>query len=258
MRYFTIVLLFVLIPLFAFMELPKIIEYKCLHSIDYVKEKYEVTIHGIDCLFYPARNPKRLWVLFNGATVNRYTMWSWFWREDEAWEDTAFLFLKDDQIRWYFGTQDKPLTQTYCDITRQVMQQCNLSNNQVFTIGHSMGGYAAIYFGLQLQVKGIFALRPQIDWQNAVQFFSVKKLRDVWVDLDQLIKQSVHLPLFFLQFGEFGPDKDAGLQFVDALLKKNTLFFVQKMDNLLHTGYRPDKKFIEQMLYFMEQITTNC
>ena len=47
-------------------------------------------------MFYPAKKAVRLVIIFNGATKNRYMMFSHFWNNKEVWPDTAYLFLKDD------------------------------------------------------------------------------------------------------------------------------------------------------------------
>jgi len=222
--------------------------------MDYVKSKYQIALHGIDCLWYPAKNPKQLWVLCNGATANRYTMWSWFWDADESWDDVSYLFLKDDQIRWYLGTAEQPLTDTYCAIITEVMQKSHLTSNDVFTIGHSMGGYAALHFGLLLGVKGILALRPQIDWFNGIQFFSIKKLADLWVNINDLILTSAQVPSIYLQFGEFGPDKGAGETCINALLEKEAFMMIEKTLNTSHTGYHPTKDYLVSITNCLAQL----
>jgi hypothetical protein len=233
----------------------EIAEYKTDSAlIAYVKNKYEHTLDDIEFLYYPAQHPKRLYVLCNGATVGKYTMWSWFWRSDEAWEESAYLFLKDDAIRWYLGTVEKPLTETYCSIITTVTNWCGLTPKEVFTIGHSMGGYAAIHFALLLGLRGVFALRPQIDWEYGTQYFSIKKLEKIWIDLDQLLLASAHIPIVYLQFGEFGPDKGAAQKFLNALITKNGFVILEKTGNSSHTGYHPTKEHIETTLLYMEKV----
>ncbi len=218
--------------------------------IEYVKKKYEHTMHGIDYLLYPAKKPKQLWVLFNGATP-RYTMWSWFWRDDESWDDVAYLFLKDDDVRWYLGSVESPKTAIYRDIITSVMQSLGIDSSQICTIGHSMGGYAALYYGLKLSAACMYVFRPQVTWDAAISYYSVKKLRDIWVDIDKLVHAQSKVPCLYVQYGEFMPDKLAGNALVDAYAEKHTLMVVERTNHPEHIGYHPTKKQLEETVDFL-------
>ena len=222
--------------------------------IEYVKSKYEYTVNGMNCLFYPARKPRRLYIFFNGATKGKYTMWSWFWNTSESWNHTAYLFLKDDSKRWYLGSEQESLVPRYTSVIRYFMKKCHLGCESVYTIGHSMGGYAAIYYALLLGLRGVFAFRAQIDYKSAIQHFTVSKLKNVWEDLDKLITATSSLPLFYIQFGEFLPDKNAATNFIDSLRERQSIFIVQKTLNVNHVGYHPKKEFIERTLRYFEDI----
>jgi pimeloyl-ACP methyl ester carboxylesterase len=192
-----------------------------------------------------------MWVLFNGATVNRYTMWSWFWHDDEQWTDTAYLFLKDDDIRWYLGTYDNPKTPLYCDLISYIMNSYNLAPKDLCFIGHSMGGYAALYYGLKLGVGAVYAFRPQVTWDAAVLFYSIKKLKDVWIDLDVFAQHVTSVPAVYLQYGEFEPDTLAGHTLVDSLQTRYTRFIVEHTDHKEHIGYYPTKEHIEATITYL-------
>lgn len=220
-------------------------------QIAQVKSRYEHTMHGIDYLLYPAKNPKQLWVLFNGATVGKYTMWSWFWRDDECWDEVAYLFLKDDDILWYLGTKQEPKTAIYCDIITTVMQSLGLQSSQVCTIGHSMGGYAALYYGLLLQAGCMYIFRPQVTWDAAVTYYSVKKLKEVWIDLDALARTQGYVPRLYLQYGEFLPDKLAGKALIDAYTEKQSFMVVERTEHPEHIGFHPTKEQIENTITFL-------
>lgn len=219
--------------------------------IAYVKSNYEHTMHGLEYLLYPAKHPKQLWVLFNGATPGKYTMWSWFWRDDEKWDETAYLFLKDDDIRWYLGSAEAPKAETYLAIITTVMQSLGLEPSQVCTIGHSMGGYAALYYGLLLQAGCIYTFRPQVAWDAAVTYYSIKKLRDVWVDIDTLVREQPTTPRLYLQYGEFMPDKLSGKALIDAYTERHGVMVVERTDHPEHLGFHPTKEQIEKTITFL-------
>lgn len=216
-----------------------------------VKSKYEHTLHGIDYLLYPAQNPKQLWILFNGATPGKYTMWSWFWRDDEKWDEVAYLFLKDDDIRWYLGSMEEQKTPIYCDIITTVMQELGLEPSQLCTIGHSMGGYAALYYGLLLQAGSVYTFRPQVTWEAAATYYSVKKLRDIWVDIDALVRTQPEIPRLYLQYGEFMSDKLSGKALIDSYTERHGLMIVERTDHPEHIGYHPTKEQIETTIAFL-------
>ena len=223
-------------------------------KIEYVKNKYQQTLFGQDCLFYPATNPERLWILFGGRSLNLYTMWSWFWREDEQWENTAYLFLKDDSFSWYLGSPTDSLIENSSNIIKHFTDKCGLSNDHVFSIGHSMGGYAALFYGITLGFKGIFAFRPQIDWLNALRYFAVSELSSIWQDIDFLLKQSNKPPYIYIQYGEFPPDKDAALKLVNVMKEKESIGIIQKTMNTNHVGFNPTKEFIKRTLDYFDNI----
>lgn len=219
--------------------------------ITYVKSAYEHSLHGIEYLVYPAKSPKRLLVLFNGATPGKYTMWSWFWRDDEAWYDTVYLFLKDDDVRWYLGSESNPKTDLYMDIITSVMYSFGLEPSQICTVGHSMGGYAALYYGLLLHAGCIYVFRPQVTWDAAATYYSVKKLKDVWVDIDALVRNGDVVPRLYLQYGEFMPDKLAGKALIDAYAEKHGIFIVERTEHPEHVGFHPTKEQIEATVNFL-------
>jgi|GEM_PF-4090989 len=219
--------------------------------ITYVKSKYEHTKHGLSYLLYPAKTPKQLWVLFNGATVGKYTMWSWFWRDDQAWDDIAYLFLKDDDIRWYLGSVEEPKTPLYYDIIMTVLQQLRLEQSQLCMIGHSMGGYAALYYGLLLGAGCVYVFRPQVTWDAAALYYSVKKLEDVWTDIDVLARSVENLPALYLQYGEFLSDKLSGKALVDVYAERQGLLLLERTAHEEHVGFHPTKEQIEGTIAFM-------
>lgn len=223
--------------------------------ITYVKSTYEHTHAGLSYLLYPARQPKQLWVLFNGATAGKYTMWSWFWRDDEQWDDSAYLFLKDDDIRWYLGSAEEPKTPVYQELIMAVLQQLGLAPAQLCMIGHSMGGYAALYYGLLLGAGSVYVFRPQVTWDAAALYYSVKKLEDIWVDIDVLAHSVATLPALYLQYGEFVPDKLGGKALVDTYAERQGLLLLERTAHPEHVGFHPTKEQIETTIAFMTNYT---
>lgn len=129
----------------------------------YVRGKYKVHMLGQHGIYFPCEKAKRLLVLFSSMGKDRYDRYSWFWQEDEHWAETAYLFLKDDSFNYFLGDDEKPLTQTFRKIILHHMVLANVKEEQVFTVGGSMGGYAAIYYASLMQLNGAIVSNPQLD-----------------------------------------------------------------------------------------------
>jgi hypothetical protein len=233
--------------------------YEVNHKIAYVKKKYEHTLYGQECLFYPAKNPKRMLISFCGAMKNIYSMWSWFWLDSEDWQETAYLFLKDETFSWYLGNDTKSLVDDYIHIIKYFMDVAQLHKDQVFTVGRSMGGYAAIYYATILGLKGAIALNTQVDKESAITQFSqvsytfgIANTENQWVDLDMVVAQYDKVPSISLNCGSFIRDKLAAHKLLNTLKEKNSLVIFRKTPLLIHSPFGCTKKFIENEINFME------
>lgn len=115
-------------------------------QVDYIIKKYECIKFGKPHLFYPAKNPKRLLIVFAGAGAKgQYNLFSWYWRDDENWADVAYLFLRDDDVCWYIGNNEQDFIPDYSNLIRHYINTCKLDNSNVYTIGSSMGGMVQFF-----------------------------------------------------------------------------------------------------------------
>jgi len=224
--------------------------------IQYVLNKYQHKICNRDCLFYPAKNPKRLLISFNGVAKNKYMMWSWFWKEDENWDDTAYLFLKDDDTCWYLGNNQQSFVQDYSTIINHFIAQCKISNENVFTIGGSMGGYAAIFYATTLGLKGAIAINPQVDrksWKLKVRGFD--DIGRQWRDLQQVVGSSQKIPFISLIYSYHIRDKSAGNILLETLKEKGALTLLRRHNSREHTGDAGiTKEFVEGEIRYFESL----
>lgn len=220
-----------------------------------VLDNFEVELFGKKHLFFAASSPKKLVVVFNGATRNRYSMWSYFYNEKHNWNDTSYLFLKEgddpDYFWWYLKDEE-----AYGNIIEHYISSQGLNPKDVVTMGSSMGGYASMYFGLKLKVQGCIGFRPQIDYLSASQFFTIGRLKDLWVDLDCLIDQCSEdqLPMMYLNYSDFAHDKLAAYHWIDSLKKKKTLSIIHPVSGPDHVSWNPDKEFVQNVIDFMYSI----
>ncbi len=204
---------------------------------NYILKEYEVTMLGKQHLFYPAKQAKRLLIFFNGARKNKYIMWSWFWNDKEIWTDTAYLFLKDDDICWYLGNNEKSFIQDYSNIINHYINVCKLTKDKVFTIGGSMGGYAAIFYATLLGLKGAIALNPQVNKiNNDTTRFFIQNTGDKWQDLDVVIRTYPVIPNISLIFGAYPSDQAACYALIDEAKHKTPLLIIRRHPSTHHSG----------------------
>jgi hypothetical protein len=223
-------------------------------DIKYVLKKYERIINGKHCLVYPATNPKRLVISFAYAVPGRYGSWSWFWREDEKWTDTAYLFLRDDNSTWYVGTRDKPEFLNYCAIINQFLKNYKLQPNQVFAFGASAGGYAALTFATFLGFKAAIVDIPNFDpesWNNFSPY-PVIKPNLAWINLKDLILKTPKIPYISVHYGNWPGDIQAAHRLLDVLKQKKSTFNIRRTSLKDHAAFTINKAFVEKEIAYIE------
>lgn len=237
-------------------SLPKFSETK----MNYIKRKYEHTLFGKEHLFYPAKNPRRLLVVFNGAgAIGRYSMFSWYWKDDEQWSDTAYLFLRDDELCWYLGNNQSDFVQDYSNLIKHYIDVCKLKNDSVFTIGGSMGGYGALFYATVLGLKGVIAVNPQANKaSNDITRFGINNTGNRWQDLDMVIKNSTTAPSVFLIYGNDPRDIAASDSLIEVLKEKAPVLIIRRHESEKHAIARLifSKELIEDGISFIEKQRT--
>ncbi|GAA4650101.1 hypothetical protein GCM10023116_23840 [Kistimonas scapharcae] len=225
---------------------------------DYVRNKYGFHSLGQYGIFYPSENASRLLILFSSMGKDRYDRYSWFWNECERWDDTAYLFLKDDTFCYFLGSDERPLEQTFRKIILNHMESCGVNNKQVFTVGASMGGYAALYYASLMDFNGAIVSNPQIDYASARchEFQNwerqIRTMGAQWYDLnDFLCKRKA--PKVYIEYGNYLADKCAAEKLISTLDKKNSLYIVRKTDWSGHTVDSLKKETITSAITFFEQ-----
>ncbi|GLK80398.1 hypothetical protein [Methylopila turkensis] len=74
------------------------------------------------------------------------------------------LFVKDETRRWYnFGLKgfSDSMDDTSAKIGRVINERFGKNGLPLITLGNSMGGYAALYFGERLKAQYVLAIVPQ-------------------------------------------------------------------------------------------------
>lgn len=229
----------------------------------YILNKYEKSFDNIDYLIYPTcdkNRAKRLMIFFSGFSGRKtYNRFSWFWDETEKWEqDTVYLFLNDLSETWYVGTPEEPRFDTYIKIIDNVIKEYAISKNSVFTVGGSMGGYAAILFAFKMKLKGCVAVHPQITYKATRKYINdsweqkIRACKHLFYDLTDYIFKTDHRPLIYIEYGMAQTDIEACEEFINALQKNECLCIFRKSANPSHNTNNPSLETVKNLIYFFE------
>lgn len=221
----------------------------------YVREKYELKMLGRDLVFYPGKNPNYLYVFFSSMGYDKYDRYSWYWDETEEWNrDFACLFLKDDDFNYFVGTDEKGLKHTYMKIISHFMK--DISKENVFVVGSSMGGYAALYYSIILELKAAIVGNPQIT-RNAAEKHSlenwrraIKECGSQFINITDLIDRNFDkkLPLVYFEYSSYPADKVAAEEFISVYSQYETTMFVKKRESKDHSSLFFKKEHLDKII----------
>jgi hypothetical protein len=228
---------------------------------DYVRKKYGFTYLGLSCIYYPCEKAKRLLVFFSSMDKDRFDRYSWFWHTDEIWIDTAYLFIKDDSFHYFLGTDEKSMKDSVRKTIQFYMTKCNVIDEQVFCVGNSMGGYAAIYFALYAGLRGAIVCNPQVNYRAAQMHEyanwerHIREMGTQWYDLDVFYHKygSKQKPAFYLEYGDYMADKQAAESLISSLIEQECLLIVRKTKWTGHTVNALLKQTIENAINYFEK-----
>ncbi len=223
-------------------------------NAQYVLSKYEKIVEGRNCVYYPAKNPKRMVISFSYAVFGAYAMWSWFWKDTEDWDDTAYLFLRDDMITWYVGTKTAPSILMFKSIIDHFLSLSGLTYDKCFSMGSSAGGYGALLYAIALGFKGAMVEVPTFDkdlWNYAVGWEQIRPDFQ-WVDLSILLKHVTKFPHISVQYGNWPGDMLCCGKMVDVLRETKCPFTVWRTSMPNHYTAM-NKAFIEKEIAHIER-----
>ncbi|MFD3248670.1 hypothetical protein [Rahnella aquatilis] len=230
---------------------------------EYVREKYKVAMLGIEGIYFPCANAKRLMVFFSSMGKDRFDRYSWYWEKNEIWEDTAYLFIKDDSFHYFLGTDDKPMKDSVRKVITYYQEQSNTNNELTYMVGGSMGGYAAIYFAFYTNARAAIVANPQISYKAARmhQFQnwerSIREMGSQWYDLDDFSKKYDVKPAIYIEYGNYMADKKGCESLISSLIEEECLLIIRKEKWEGHTVNSLFKKTIENAVFFFENEPKN-
>ena len=142
-----------------------------------------------------------------------------------------YIILKDDSQRFYLGDDSEAYNIRHFRFFIDILKSKNIDIDRVITLGSSMGGYAALYYGFWLGVKGIIAINPQTTYaaarRHSLQNWErqIRATGTAWVDLDQFIFRFDHKPIVFLEHSNYPADSAAADSLVFAMTERRIDYF---------------------------------
>lgn len=185
-------------------------------------DKLKIKFDGIDGIMIGGTNPSRCIIAFSSMNKGKFERWSWFQELHDEGNQDLYIILKDDSQHYYLGTDDHPTSMKHYRFFQQILETYNLNMNNVFMLGSSMGGYAALYYGFWLGAKGIVAVNPQTTYaasrMHSLQLWErmIRETGHAWVDLDQFIYRFPHKPFVYLEQSDYAADVAAAQKITSA------------------------------------------
>ena len=215
-------------------------------------QEQELTINSKKSIFMQKSNSEELIVVFNSHNhKNRYFQLNSLTAEQQ----TNLLFLADPENK-YFLDDDDGLN--YSKLLDKYIQRFSESKTTFY--GHSMGGFAALYFGIMKNVN-ILTSMPQVDL--------IESYKHAWSDLKKTlthVKSDINLPQYirnnikdsviYLIYGNHDLDK-ANSDILINTLKLKGRIYLHKSETSQHDFLLHDTKkiyYIHNLLCMMRKI----
>ncbi|WP_396587489.1 hypothetical protein [Bermanella sp. R86510] len=231
-------------------------------SKSYILKRYERVHKGVEYLFYPSLVSERLLIFFTGRTSYKtYNRYSWYWDETEKWQgSTSVLFLNDVENLWYVGAEENPSMFKFIEIIENTIQEIGIKKDSVFSIGGSMGGYAALLYAYQCKLRAAISIHPRLSFKAAKKYNERQGENDIticgrnFIDIEDLVHRTNHIPLIYLEHGTCRADEYPTASFIEELRSKSCFFINRKTDNPEHFTKNPSKKTVESLIEFFEHL----
>lgn len=185
-----------------------------------VVEKYGRRFESGPGVLYPPTEPSELVIHFTCMHTGRFDRLSWFWNDEERWHRTAHLFLNDDDLLYYLGSDDSPKRDAIRRVIHSILKELGLSPDRAVATGTSMGGYAAIFHTIYSELAGAIVGNPQVDRKSASKHKLYNWERQIaatgrqWIDLEDFIHKARHRHAFYVIHGDYPADVAAVSKFM--------------------------------------------
>jgi hypothetical protein len=208
---------------------------------------------GVDGIIFKPETAQRVVVCFSGMNPGRYERWSWFYQQFLKDDQTVYIVFKDEDFLFFLNRKNKKIEDLHLKFMLNILDEYKLSPSKLFTIGSSMGGYAALYYSLILSAGGSLISNPLIDLEGAKHHKhslwtrKIEECGDNWKDLIQLIKEHKKKMNLFLSYGNYLPDIIASTKIITALNDTNMFYIRHRDEEIIHRDTL-DKKNMFQLI----------
>lgn len=186
-------------------------------------DKFKIHFDGIDGIMFKGENPKKCIISFSSMNKGKFERWSWFQKLQNNGNQDLYIILKDDDHHYYLGTENHPKNIKHYKFFQWLLEEHNIQPSDTFMLGSSMGGYAALYYGFWLGVRGIISVNPQTTYaasrMHSLQLWErmIRETGSIWVDLDQFVCRFKCKPAVYLEHGDYPADAAAASTLVKSL-----------------------------------------
>jgi predicted esterase YcpF (UPF0227 family) len=216
-------------------------------------------VDGVEVLEFRSKAPRRVLIGFSCMRENSFDRWSWYWPEHCAGSDVTFLLFRDNTFRYFLGDETTPYALRVRRYIDRVLADSSLCAKDCVSVGSSMGGYAAAYYGFWMGFRGVIAVNPQVD-QASAQMHNYdlwdRKMREAgprWIDLDRHVFRHPHRPMVFLRHGRYPADESAANALVRALERRRVPYIREFDDSEEHGFAGIDKRRLGKIVDFMHE-----
>ncbi|UXH41307.1 MULTISPECIES: alpha/beta fold hydrolase [Pseudomonas] len=187
-------------------------------------ESLRIKYDGVDGIMIAGDDPKRCVIAFSSMNKGKFERWSWFQEMHDAGSDDLYIILKDDSQHYYLGTDQQPSNIKHYRFFEWILEKYKISPDNTFMLGSSMGGYAALYYGFWIGVRGIVSINPQTTYaacrMHSLQLWErmAREAGTNWVDLDQYLYRFKCKPAVYIEQSDYHADIAASSALIDALV----------------------------------------
>lgn len=151
-----------------------------------------------------------------------------------------------------------PMKEKYIKIIQSLLNEFNIDKSKTFTVGGSMGGYAAIFYAISMKLKGAIAIHPQITYKATRKHKTdewekkIKSCGSQFYDLTDYLFKYEPTPFLYLEYGIYEADKEAEEELITSFLKRQAFIIIRKTANPKYITTNPSKQTIASIIKFFE------